>query len=158
VNHETDWTSERLFWEEALGVAQLRADLERVKVERDDLRAESETHICRLEDELAEVRAALERVTAERDEAIQHRNQAQGENVGLRVSLSETKAALEARAGYDAWMRTAKALGADLDQLRRAWAEQLRDLLPRVGLRALYGVPDEVKALLGSEKGASDGE
>lgn len=33
-------------------------------------------------------------------------------------------------------------------QLERAWAEQIRDLAPRIGLRALAGVPDEVKALL----------
>lgn len=51
----------------------------------------------------------------------------------------ETTAALLMRESHalDRWRR-----------LARMWAEQLRDLLPRIGLRALEGVPDEVKQLL----------
>lgn len=37
---------------------------------------------------------------------------------------------------------------AQLAAVREAWAAQVRDLAPRVGLRALAGVPPEVLALL----------
>lgn len=37
--------------------------------------------------------------------------------------------------------------------VRRAWASQLRDLAPRVGLRALEGVPPEVLELLSAPQG-----
>lgn len=36
-----------------------------------------------------------------------------------------------------------------LFEVRRAWAEQIADLAPRVGLRALEGVPEEVREELG---------
>jgi hypothetical protein len=102
-------------------IAQLRADLERVKAERDDLRAESETHICRLEDELA-----------------------------------DTKAALEARAGYDTWMRTAKALGAELDQLQLAWALRL---LERNWIKPEHlDLPESVATLIRAGAGCLIGE
>lgn len=85
--------------------------------------------------------------------------------IQLSEELAETKAALEtAHGALHAELDNVTGLTLKLDAARSelasvhaAWAEQLRDLLPRVGLRALEGVPDEVKALLGSEKGASDG-
>jgi hypothetical protein len=36
----------------------------------------------------------------------------------------------------------------ELGELQKAWARQLRDLLPRIGLRALEGVPESVLALV----------
>jgi hypothetical protein len=42
-----------------------------------------------------------------------------------------------------------------LDRLRTlvfAWAEQVKDLAPRIGLRALEGLPDEVRQVLEKDR------
>jgi hypothetical protein len=45
-------------------------------------------------------------------------------------------------------LRIHDAQAARVKELERGWAAQIRDLAPRIGLRALEGVPEEVKALL----------
>lgn len=128
----TDPDGNWVHWEEARAVvAQLRSDLERVTAERDDLQRQCSEWSDAVTTQIvahAETKAALERLQQDR----------------------ETELAARVR-----WTDERDRARAALASVRAAWATQLRDLLPRVGLRALEGVPDEVKSLLEPKAGTA---